>query len=71
MELSKLYRYAMRAITIGVVLGTKLPGIIADKKITLDEMVDLTKEIAAVGGWKLHIEIPESLKGKSLDATIE
>ena len=71
MDMSKILRYAMRALSIGMIMGTKIPGIIADKKITLDELVGLTKEIAAVGGWKLHVEIPDDLKGKSLDATIE
>jgi hypothetical protein len=71
MEMSKIIKYAMRALSIGVIMAGKLPGILADNKITLVEMVDLTTEIAAVGGWKLHIEIPKDLLGKSLNASVE
>ena len=66
MELDKIFEYGMRAVEIGLVLGRKVPDAIADGKITLDEMVDLTKEICAVGGWKLEIELPEEFLGVEL-----
>ena len=52
-------------------LAPILPQILEDRKITLQELVDLTVAVAAVGGWKLHIEIPEDLGNTTLNAMVE
>ena len=71
MDLSKIIKYVSRAFQVGVILAGAVPQILEDRKITLQELVDLTVAVAAVGGWKLHIEIPEDLGNTTLNAMVE
>ena len=67
----KWLRYVQRAFALASLLAVYVPQIMADGKITVDELVEMTKKVCEIGNWKLSIDLPENLKGTSLNAKIE
>ena len=67
----KWLRYVQSAFALASLLAVYVPQIMADGKITVDELVEMTKKVCEIGNWKLSIDLPENLKGTSLNAKIE
>lgn len=69
--MNKYMKYVTRAMSITGILMTQLPAIVADGKISVEEMSQLIVSICQACGWKVELEIPDSLKGAVVGATIE
>lgn len=59
-----------KAFTVLGIVSAKIPAIMADGKISIDEMVDLTTSILAVFDVPFVFEIPDEIKGTSLAARL-
>lgn len=54
---------------VGIITG-KLPQILEDGKVSVDEMVDLTTSILAVFDVPVVFDIPDELKGQIIAASM-
>lgn len=68
--MSKYMRYLLRAFALAALLANKIPQYLADGKITIEELVDLAKNVLEIGGWKADITVPDSWKDAAVDFTL-
>lgn len=55
-------RYVGRAFQVVGMLSAALPQMVADGKITVDEIVQLFVQLAAICNWDIEIDVPEEVK---------
>uniref|UniRef100_A0A6M3JTR5 Uncharacterized protein n=1 Tax=viral metagenome TaxID=1070528 RepID=A0A6M3JTR5_9ZZZZ len=67
----KWLRYVSRAFELASLLAVYVPMIMADGKITVDELVEFARKVFEIGGWKFEIELPGNIKGTTLNAKVE
>lgn len=61
MNIFKYFGYITKGIAIMSALTIEIPTIVADGKVTVDEIVALFKKVCEIGGWSMIIDVPASV----------
>ena len=62
--------WIFKGLQVAGTLATKVPAIIADGKVTVDEMVDLTTTILTIFEVPVSFEVPDELRAMTIGAKL-
>lgn len=60
------FAYVTRAFSVVGLVTSAIPEIVADGKITVDEIAGLVKQLAVICHWDIEIDVPDELKEQVL-----
>lgn len=60
------FKYVQRAFSVMGIFTAMLPEILADGKVTVQEMTELFVQIAKICHWDIEIDVPSDLQDKVL-----
>lgn len=65
------WSWVLKGFSVVGIISGKIPAILADGKITIEEMTDLTKSILEVFDVPVQFDIPSELKGGIIAASLD
>jgi len=67
--MSNYFHRIIQGLSIIGILTARLPIILMDGKVTVDELSSLTKDICLVMGWKVSMTVPADIQKNVIGVT--